>query len=112
MNHADRVKIEHTEFDRRIKLSQEDKKEIEKCFKDGMSIRAIQRKFKVDRRLIQFVLFPERQKRNVEMRQKRGGSSVYYNKTYQAKKIKATRDYKKRLLEEGKVLLNPKKLRS
>lgn len=51
--------------------------------------------FKVNKRLIQFILFPERLKKNLQDRKDRGGSSIYYDKQYHTEKIKAHRDYKK-----------------
>lgn len=65
----------------------------------GMGIRAIARMFHVDKRLIQFVLFPERQKKNIEDRHDRGGSKIYYKKEYHTEKIRNHRHYKHEVLK-------------
>jgi len=55
--------------DRRRKLNEEDKQEIKRLyFREGLAIREIARRFqnKCCRRMIQFILFPERYKRVME----------------------------------------------
>lgn len=61
----------HVFYDRRKKLSDEDKKLIRTLYDQGWAIRALGRKFEVDRRLIQFILFPERLERNKQLRRER-----------------------------------------
>ncbi len=55
--------------------------------------------FKVNKRLIQFILFPERQKRNLELREQRGGSKIYYNKDRHTLAMSEHRKYKKELFK-------------
>ena len=52
-------------YDRRIKLTDADRIDIQKMYILGVPIREISRKYekKCSRRLIQFVLFPERDKK-------------------------------------------------
>lgn len=64
----------------------------------GAGIRAIARLFKVDKRTIQFILFPERQKRNTELRKERGGSKIYYNREKHTTAIREHRIYKHKVL--------------
>lgn len=66
----------------------------------GASIHSIAKMFKVNKRLIQFVLFPERQKRNVELRQDRGGTMIYYDKQYNNEKQLEHRKYKHKVLKK------------
>lgn len=66
------------ELDRRVKLLDSDKTEIKRLYEEGATIRGLTRQYKVSRRLIQFIIFPERQKKNLSDRKIRGGSKQYY----------------------------------
>lgn len=68
-------------------------------YNTGTGIRALARMFKVDKRLIQFILFPERKQKNLEDRQARGGSKQYYNREYHNKKTDEHRKYKYKILK-------------
>lgn len=63
----------------------------------GLGSRKIASIFKVSKRLIQFIIDPQKRKNNLERRQERGGTSQYYNKEYHAIKMKEHRQYKKQL---------------
>lgn len=71
---------------------------------EGVSIRALSRIFKVDRRLIQFVLFPEREAHNKKLRKAKGGSAQYYDKDKHAAAMRKHRKYKYNTLKN--TLLN------
>jgi len=74
--------------DRRIKLYDEDKENIKKLYKQGMSIRGIARLYNyVSRRLIQFVLFPERCERCKK-------TNYTYNKERHTQAVRKYRRYK------------------
>lgn len=61
--------------DRRIKLSDIDKQNIIKLYETGLySITGLSKTYNVNKRVIQFLLFPERLQRNKELREIRGGS--------------------------------------
>jgi len=81
-------------LDRRTKLLPCQKEMVHYWYGQGSSINSISRMFKVNKRLIQFILFPERKKRNLELRKERGGTKVYYNKEKNAITIKDHRNYK------------------
>lgn len=72
------VRLQGTMFDRRRKLTEVDKEEIKTWHRQGTSIHEISRVTGVNRRLIQFILFPERHVHNLALRAERGGSRVYY----------------------------------
>ena len=74
---SEKIKIEGTEFDRRKKLTEADREKIKKLHAEGEGIRALGRMFNVDKRLIQFILFPERHEKNLKDRKERGGSKIY-----------------------------------
>ena len=54
--------------------------------------------FKVNKRLIQFVIFPDRQKKNIEDREARGGTKQYYNRLEHNEAMKDHRKYKHNIL--------------
>lgn len=85
------------EFNRSIKLTDEDKANIVSFHNRGMSQRALARYFNVSRRLISFVLFPERLLINKQQRLASGGSKQYYKKEKQKLYSQKTRDYRKQL---------------
>lgn len=79
----------------------------ERClqlYSDGMGIRALARLFHVDKRLIQFLLFPDRKKKNLDDRAKRGGTKKYYDKEKHRLSMKAHRNKKSSL---PPILFNP-----
>jgi len=98
---SEKIKIAGTKYDRRIKLTEQDREDIKNL--TGMSIRGIARMYGVDKRLIQFILFPERQKKNLIDRKNRGGSMKYYDKERNKKAIMRTRNYKQSLYVDGKI---------
>lgn len=98
---SEKIKISSTEYDRRRKLTDEDKEEIKQLV--GMSIRGIARMYGVDKRLIQFILYPERHTKNLADRRARGGSMQYYDKEKHTKYIRKHRHYKQQLFLEGKI---------
>ena len=86
------------EYDKRVKLSDNDKILIRSLYKEGsISQRKLAEKFNVSRRLIQFVLDPDKQKANYQNRLDRGGSKIYYDKDKQTKAMQKHRKYKKEL---------------
>lgn len=94
---SDSLYIAHTKHDRRIKLSEDDKKEIRLLSKSGLSQRVLARRFEVSRRLIQFIINPECQEENLKRRKERGGWSVYYSTEKHRQYIKNHRRYKHKL---------------
>ena len=98
---TDSLPLESKFLDRRIKLLP-CQKEMVKWWYDnkGLGIRELAKMFHVSRRSIQFILFPERLKRNKELRADRGGSKVYYNKDKWREEMKEHRNWKKEVLSE------------
>lgn len=86
-------------------MSDEDKRDIVEMYAAGtISQRGLAKHFNVSRRLIQFVLDPDKQKNNIERRKERGGSKQYYDKNYNREKIKEHRHYKQELYLDGKLI--------
>lgn len=83
------------EYNRRAKLTDKDKENIKEIYLQGTeSINGLARLYNVNKRLIQFFLFPEREKKNKELRAIRGGSKRYYNREKNRLAEKDTRNYK------------------
>lgn len=102
---SEKIKISGTQYDRRIKLTPEDKEEIIRLQKEkNMSQRALARTFHVSRRLITFILDPEKLEKN-RIRQKEMRSTGKYKPTKEqwADTQREHRNYKEKLSKEGKI---------
>lgn len=99
---SEKIKIEGTKFDKRVKLTQEDKKDI---FENalGLSQRELARMYGVSRRTIQFILDPQKLIENKKRREERGGWKQYYNREDQAISIREHRKYKQELMLKGEI---------
>jgi transposase len=91
------------ELDARRKLSNENKEQI-KSLGRQLSQRALAKLFGVSRRTIQFILDPEKLKRNKELYKERGGSMHYYTKEKHKNYIKKHRRRKHELDKQGKLI--------
>lgn len=98
---SEKIKIAGTKYDRRRKLTEADKEEIRELV--GLSVREIARRYGVDKRLIQFILYPERLAKSKLDRASRGGSSAYYDKDKQRDYMKKHRRYKQELYVKGEI---------
>ena len=93
---SDKLPINNPMLDRRVKVKPEDRENIKRLFfKEKMGIREIARIYEREcsRRTIQFILFPERAKRVVELHDWRR----YYTKESNAAYQRKHRQYKSQL---------------
>ena len=93
----DKIAIKDKALKKSAKLLDCQRERIVCLHLEGFSITGLSKMFKVNKRLIQFILFPERQKRNLELREQRGGSKIYYNKDKHTLAMSEHRKYKKEL---------------
>lgn len=100
------IPIKDSFLDRRTKLIPCQKEMVRWWYENGQSITSIARRFKVNKRLIQFILFPERHEKNLQDRDKRGGSKRYYKKEYHTQAIREHRHYKNNEIKEFLILSN------
>ena len=100
---SEKIKIAFTEHDRRIKLTDEQKDEIRERFAAGASQRSLARIYKVDRRLISFIVNPESYEENLKRREERGGTKFYYEKEKHKNYVKQHRRYKQSLKLSGEL---------
>lgn len=88
------MKLDSPFLDRRVKLLPCQKEMVVSLHSRGASINGIARMYGVSKRLIQFIIFPERLAENLKRRQERGGYKAYYKKDYHTAKIREHRRYK------------------
>lgn len=96
-----RDKIQVTrQYDRRVRVTQDDKELMKKMYNENMPIRAIARHFEktCSRRMIQFILFPERLSIVVKRQVKTKAWLKYYDREKHTKSIASLRAYKKSLI--------------
>lgn len=96
---SDKIAIDHYFLDRRVKLIPCKREMVHYWYQKGVSIRAIAKMFAVDKRLIQFELFPERKQKNLSDRQDIGGTKIYYDKEKHRETMKEHRNYKNKLFK-------------
>lgn len=103
---SEKINLKETQ-DRRVKLLSCQKLAIVEMYSTGLySITGLAKLWKVSKRLVQFILFPERQSKNIADRNSRGGSKVYYDKAEHSKAIKDLRKYKQELYLKGELKWN------
>lgn len=98
---SERCKIAGTKYDKRRKLTAEQKAEIAELI--GLSSREIARMYGISRRMVQFIQHPERLQRNKQCRANRGGWRQYYNRQEWAKAMRKHSRYKHALYVAGKI---------
>ena len=104
---SEKIKIEKTEFDRRIKLTDDDKELIKWLREEEqISYQKLADRFKVSKRTIIFIIKPETLDACKKKRAERGGSKIYYNKDEHRETQKEHRQYKQKLFVEQKIKLN------
>ena len=88
------------------KLTQSDKEEIRYRYLivGGVSQRELAREYDVSKRLIQFCIYPEKQKANYAARVARGGHKQYYSKEKNTTAVRESRQHKQELFLQGKLI--------
>ncbi len=97
---TDKQKLGSPFLSRRVKLLPCQKEMIKYWHEKGSTINGLARMLHVNKRTIQFILFPERLKKNIADRKARGGSKQYYDKDYHKEKMKDYRVYKNKTLKQ------------
>lgn len=96
---TDKLKLNDPFLDKRTKLIPCQKEMVIWWYNCGTSITELSKRFKVNKRLIQFILFPERKQKNLEKRNNRGGSTIYYVKENHTQSVRCHRQYKYKTLK-------------
>lgn len=104
---SEKIKISKTKYDKRIKLTEKDREEIRKKYKQNkLGYQALGREYGVSKRTIYWIVNPEKREENYKLRLKRGGWRQYYSKETSAFYAKKHRRYKQKLYIEGKIKWN------
>jgi phage pi2 protein 07 len=93
------VKYDDPFLDKRCKLLPCQKEMVLHYRKEGWSQRELARHFNVSRRLIQFILDPEKLEKNYQVRIENGGSKQYYDKEKHTEAIRNHRRRKHKILK-------------
>lgn len=99
---------ENAMLDRRRKLTDDDKNTIRRIYftepvGKRPSISFLARQYNVSRRLIQFILFPERKARQDTLAKERRKDGRYYDKEKGRTHMRDHRAYKRQLIRSGKL---------
>lgn len=94
---VDPMRVDSPILDRRVKMLPCQKEQAVRMHQAGMSITSIGKWYHVNKRTIQFLLFPGRQAKNLLDRAKRGGSKRYYDKEQHRESMADHRKYKEEL---------------
>jgi ribosome-binding protein aMBF1 (putative translation factor) len=102
---SEKIKIEGTKLDRRRKLT-EDQKEYIRWLREeeGLSQRKLATMFGVSRRLITYIIDPEKEKRNKAIQKQHRQEGRYkYTKEQWAEVMREHRHYKEKLHKDGLI---------
>lgn len=98
----EKIPINNKEHDKRVKLTDEDRKNIrEEYAGGGISQNGLAKKYGVSKRLIQFIINPEKAAIAKQQYAERRKDGRYYDKDKHKEHMKKHRDYKKELHEKG-----------
>lgn len=102
---SEKIKIANTEYDRRIKLTEEQRKEIREKYATGtVGHRPLAKEYGVSRSLIRYVVDEEKyEKSKAYFRERRKDGRYNKSKEENNKIMKERRKYKQKLYLEGKI---------
>lgn len=103
--HRETLTLIPPEYDRRIKLTPEQRLEIAELYKTGKwSQRQLARYYSVSRRLVVFCIHPDRKLKAAERFKERQKERIYYHREKHRVYMQNHRRYKKMLDEKGKLI--------
>lgn len=105
---SEKIKIKGTAYDRRQKLTPEQKEDIRRMYANtDISQRKLAKLFNVSRRLITFVLDADREERNQRLLKQRKAKGLYKQSKEQRTAImRDHRHYKQQLFLQGDIVLD------
>lgn len=105
---SEKILICGTRYDRRRKLTPEQRAEIfHRYMTEDVSQRRLAREYGVSRRLVTFIVNPENEERNRELLNGRKAKGLYKpDRKKHTETIREHRRYKQRLFKEGKIQLD------
>lgn len=104
---SQKFRFDNPFFDKRCKLIPCQKEMIKYYHERGESINSLARRFNVNKRTIQFELYPERKEQNLLRRKERGGTKSYYvGGEVWASQMREHRRHKKQVFDKLEKLKN------
>ena len=95
---SEKIIIDHSQYDKRIRLTEQQKEEIRKEYKTGLAThRSLAEKYKVSKKTIYNILNHEKYLKQLEQNKINKHSQKYYNKEKHKEYIKQHRRYKQKL---------------
>lgn len=106
---SEKINIQGTKYDRRMKLTPEQKEEIKRRYEtENIGMRPLAKEYGVTRGLIRYIVYPEKLEKNRERQKKARAEGKYkYTKEKWAATQREHRKYKQDLYKSGKI--KPKK---
>jgi DNA-binding XRE family transcriptional regulator len=102
---SEQIKIEFSQFDKRIKLTDEQKEKIREEYATGLiSQRNLAKKYKVNRKTIFNIIHPKKYQAQLEKYKLNQHSKQYYQKEKHKEYIKKHRRYKQELYINGEII--------
>ena len=102
---SEQIKIEFSQFDKRIKLTDEQKEKIREEYATGLiSQRNLAKKYKVSKKAIFNTIHPEKYQAQLEKYKLNQHSKQYYQKEKHKEYIKKHRRYKQELYINGEII--------
>ena len=98
---SDKLKIGNKKLDRRVKLTDDQRKQIIKLYKIGGTFRGLARVFFVDRKTIKNIVFPDFYKKQLKKHKEEKHWQKYYNREKHNEAVKKHRCYKYSLFKQG-----------
>ena len=100
----DKLPIDNPKHDKRVKLSAEDRDSIRDEYACGnISQNGLAKKYGVSKRLIQFVLNPDKQEVARKQFLERQKDGIYYSKDKHREYMRQHREHKKELYNKGLI---------
>lgn len=100
---SEKIRIDHTMYDRRRKLTDADKEEIKRIYATGVcGQRPLAKQFGVSKRTIQLLVRPQSLERVLQYRKDTWKKYQTYGEEH-SKVIREHRQYKQKLYIEGKI---------
>lgn len=97
---SEKMRVAGTKHDRRVKLTDEQKREIVELYANGtIGCLALAKLYGVSKRLIQFIVHPEKQEANKELRKGRD----YYDREKHNESVRNLRRRKQELYLKGEI---------
>jgi len=99
---SDKIAIDNPTLDKRVKLLPQDKEIIKQEYETGLySINGLSKKWDVNKRTIQFIVFPERLEKAKQQYKERRKDGRYYDREKHTESVRKHSNYKNELYKQN-----------